>query len=180
MGPEVLLLLLIPALAGKKKRRSPPGWWDKCDFADYGPSTAKRIRKYVGWMYQAADEWDVDPDMIAGIVTTESNWTSTAHSSVGAMGLMQIMPGTAEHRSHKTGIPNKPWDPKTNLRLGCAGIASYLEKWGNYDLAFASYFAGAGAVQRYIDTNEWPQSVLNYVDKVKKNAQKFRTQRLKC
>jgi len=180
MGPELLLLLFVPAIFGKKKSSARRGWWDDCAFEDYSPKVAERIKKYAGYMYDAAEEWSIDPDILAGLVTTESNWRPTAHSHVGAMGMTQVMPSTAKKRSEQTGIPNNPWDPKTNLRLGAAGIATYVDRWGSYDHALASYFAGSGNVAIYRETDQWPEHVIRYVNAVKRNARKFRDQRLKC
>jgi soluble lytic murein transglycosylase len=100
------------------------------------------------------------------VIHTESGFSPKAESGVGAIGLMQIMPSTARGIAEQTGIPNTPWDPATNLRMGAWMLSSLLRKWEDPELALASYFAGSGNVQKALDGDYWPESYYNYAHAV--------------
>ena len=92
-----------------------------------------------------AERWRIDANMLVAIVTVESRWQTHALSSAGAIGLGQLMPGTAAL------LRVNPRDPKQNL----SGAARYLrgleQRFGSkhYSLVFAAYNAGPMAVKEY-------------------------------
>ena len=92
-----------------------------------------------------AERWRIDANMLVAIVTVESRWHTHALSPAGAIGLGQLMPGTAA----LLGV--NPRDPKQNL----SGAARYLrgleQRFGSkhYSLVFAAYNAGPKAVTEY-------------------------------
>jgi soluble lytic murein transglycosylase-like protein len=112
-----------------------------------------------------AKRWQVSPNILAAIVTVESAWRTHAVSSTGALGLGQLMPGTA------AGLGVNPRDSNENL----SGAAHYLSgllhefasKPNHYELAFAAYNAGPKAVVRYggippyYETQHYVVKVLN-------------------
>ena len=93
---------------------------------------------------EAADRHNVDPALIRAVIETESNWNPGAVSRKGAMGLMQLVPTTAQ----RFGV-NDAFNPKQNVEAGVRYLRTLLERYnGNLDLALAAYNAGEGAVDR--------------------------------
>jgi soluble lytic murein transglycosylase-like protein len=94
-----------------------------------------------------ASHWNIDPNLLAALVTVESRWRTHARSRVGAIGLGQLMPGTA------AALHVDPRNAGQNL----AGSARYLSgllgrysrKSNQFALACAAYNAGPRAVARY-------------------------------
>ena len=97
----------------------------------------------------------VDPFLIAGIIREESLYNPKALSSVGAMGLMQLMPGTANRIARRLGlVPMDREDllqSEVNVRLGVAYVGQLSRDYqGNLIRAVAAYNAGPAAVKRWI------------------------------
>jgi soluble lytic murein transglycosylase-like protein len=92
-----------------------------------------------------AVRWRLDANMLVAIVTVESRWHTQAVSRTGAIGLGQLMPGTAA----LLGVD--PWDPAQNLSGAAQYLSEMIGKFGteHYDLAFAAYNAGPKAVSDY-------------------------------
>jgi soluble lytic murein transglycosylase-like protein len=91
-----------------------------------------------------ANRWRLDANMLVAIVTVESRWHTHAVSRAGAIGLGQLMPGTAA----LLGVD--PHDPADNLSGAAHYLSGLIGKFGsNYDLVFAAYNAGPKAVSEY-------------------------------
>jgi soluble lytic murein transglycosylase-like protein len=93
----------------------------------------------------AARTYDLDPHMIKAVMQTESAFDATAVSPVGAVGLMQLMPGVAAELGVTDAL-----DPRQNIMAGAKYLRQLLDSHkGNVSLALASYNAGPGNVAKY-------------------------------
>jgi soluble lytic murein transglycosylase-like protein len=93
---------------------------------------------------EAAERHHVDPALVRAVIETESNWNPGAMSRKGAIGLMQLIPTTAQRFG-----ANDAFNPKQNVDAGVQYLKRLLERYnGNLDLALAAYNAGEGAVDR--------------------------------
>lgn len=115
---------------------------------------------YADLIAAAAAQHGVDSALVAAVVANESNFDPQAVSPVGAIGLMQIMPGTAA----ELGLL-EPFDAAANLDAGTAYLATMLNRYdGDLSLALAAYNAGPARVDTcwcIPNNGETPQYVVN-------------------
>jgi soluble lytic murein transglycosylase-like protein len=112
---------------------------------------------------EAANRYELDPDLIRAIIRAESAFDVFAVSSAGAQGLMQLMPEVADELDVMD-----PFDPRQNILGGARYLRWLLDRHhGDLELAVASYNAGPGAVDRYNGIPPFRETV-NYVKSVKR------------
>lgn len=121
---------------------------------------------------QAAHENRIDYELLQAVIATESGFDATAVSPKGAVGLMQIMPATAQRYGvagdRKTPVEQKLADPRVNIRVGARYLRYLMTLFpGQLELALAAYNAGEGAVLRagsrvpnYRETQSYVRTVL--------------------
>lgn len=116
---------------------------------------------------QAARRHNVEPELIHAVVRAESGYNDLAVSRTGAMGLMQLMPGTAD----LVGVRDA-FEPSQNIDGGTRYLRMMLDRFGDASLALAAYNAGPGAVEDhggippYRETQDYVQKVFRFRDEL--------------
>jgi soluble lytic murein transglycosylase-like protein len=117
----------------------------------------------------AATSNGIDPALLKGLVAQESGFDPNARSGAGAVGLTQLMPGTAA----ALGVTD-PTDPAQSLQGGARYLREQLDRFGGDErLALAAYNAGPGAVSKYGGVPPYAETQ-GYVNKVLANAAGYR------
>lgn len=121
-------------------------------------------RRHALMVQRLAPRFGIDPRLALAIVRTESNFDPAARSPRNALGLMQLIPDTAERFGVRDAL-----DPEQNLRGGLAYLKLLLAQFkGDVALAAAAYNAGEGSVARYrgvppfAETQEYVRRVLAF------------------
>ncbi|MBO7527827.1 MAG: transglycosylase SLT domain-containing protein, partial [Clostridia bacterium] len=101
-------------------------------------STAQEISSIL---WEQALKHNLDYHFVLGIITTESRFNINAKSYCGAIGLMQIMPRTAQYiaKKYKIEYDENLYDIETNIKIGVAYLSHLKKKFNNYELVAAGY-----------------------------------------
>ncbi len=112
--------------------------------------------EYLVMARAAATQHGVPEDLFLRLIQQESGWKPTALSHKGAIGLAQLMPGTARV------LRVDPHDPRQNLEGGARYLAQQYREFGSWRLALAAYNAGPAAVKKYGGVPPYSETT-NYV-----------------
>lgn len=108
-------------------------------------------KDYSEYVEKYSKIYEVDEKLIYAIIKNESNFDNQAVSSVGAVGLMQIMESTAEDVAKDLQIEEYDLhSPEDNIKIGTKYFSYLLEKYEKPSLALAAYNAGFGNVDNWI------------------------------
>lgn len=122
--------------------------------------------KYYNVVFMKSSKYGIDPFLVMAVIKAESNFDPNAISKVGAIGLMQLMPQTAEYIAKKIGyIDYQISNPQINIEMGCWYLANLMSNYkGDVDNVLAAYNGGNYSK----DTLMKNLSIKKYVEKVKK------------
>ena len=139
-------------LLGAEARRTVPGKADAWTGLLTWLEIAPEVRVVMPWLREAARAQGVDIELLKAVITVESGFRSDAVSPRGALGLMQMMPSSAER--YATGpealrpVELRLLDARTNIHTGARMLADLVRRYGGIDIALAAWNAGEGRVQR--------------------------------
>lgn len=145
--------------------------------------------KYRELIEQYGDKYDISYELLAAVIYTESGFDENAVSGVGAVGLMQLMPTTAEEIAWRLGEDYSTVnikDPETNIAYGSFYL-NYLYRYlgENWDTACAAYNAGIGKVSSWLKDSAYSDDGVslksipiaetdNYIKRINKYKQKYK------
>jgi soluble lytic murein transglycosylase-like protein len=122
---------------------------------------SNKSAQYDASINEHSTRMGVSADLVRAVIQVESAFNPKAVSTKGAMGLMQLMPATAQ----ELGVDN-PFEPDQNIRGGVAYLKRLLVRYDNrVELALAAYNAGMGNVEKYGDVPPFAET-RNYVKKI--------------
>lgn len=116
---------------------------------------------YKDEIQRSAQRYQIDPHLIAAVIRVESNYKAEAVSPKGALGIMQVMPDTAQWILKKEDfgaitVEDIGRNPEAGIRIGTWYIQELLRQFdGNLNLSLAAYNAGPGKVKQWVDDNVW-------------------------
>ncbi len=121
---------------------------------------------------RATEDKGITPSYAMAIARQESAWNPKAQSPVGAAGLMQVMPRTAQHTVQLYGIPgytspSQLFDPQTNITIGTSYLESVYQQFGrNRILSSAAYNAGPSRVNTWLGNTDGRVDAVAFVESI--------------
>ena len=113
---------------------------------------------YIEIIEKNAEKYNIDADLILALIKAESNFQGKAVSNKGALGLMQIMPSTAKNvidinrlEIDKNNLEQELLIPEKNIEIGTAYLSMLFKKYDSIKVVIASYNAGIGTVDNWIE-----------------------------
>ena len=150
------------------------GSFAHCDGASYAPTwwLDRRVEQRRAFYFESvsavACEFGVPTALLDAVIAQESGYKYWVVSPAGAMGMMQIMPGTARG----LGL-NAPFDVMANLRAGARYLRQQLDRFGRVDLALAAYNAGPHRESLRQGRVPMISETLNYVATITQNWERM-------
>jgi soluble lytic murein transglycosylase len=156
------VLALVAAAFALYVYETEPDWYER----------ARYPLEYEQIVVGHAENYDLEPQLVAAVIYQESKFDADAVSDSGAVGLMQLLPETAQGIADRTG--GTGWherdllNPELNVRYGSWYLRHLLDKYGDEELALAAYNAGQTNVDRWRAQGvgiQFPET-RHYVDRV--------------
>jgi soluble lytic murein transglycosylase len=146
----ILVTALVAVVAGAflYVNETNPPWYERLRYPLH----------YSEYVRAHAQEHGLDPALLAAVIYQESKFDAGAKSGSGAIGLMQLTPGTAKGIAIRTGghafRTNDLYNPEINIRYGAWYLDNLFKKYGSEKLVLAAYNAGQGNVDRWRASHE--------------------------
>ena len=133
--------------------------------------------KFKNIVVQNAKVYSLEPALVYAVIKAESNFDEKAKSNSNALGLMQLLPTTANWIAEELNVSfneSDLFDPEVNVRFGCFYLRYLYDKFGDTDVVVAAYNAGETKVKDWLGENgklnvekiDYPET-RNYLKKVK-------------
>jgi len=133
--------------------------------------SSPKIDRWQSFIEAASVRFRISPDWIRAVMARESAGLTALHgapivSSAGAMGLMQLMPGTWSDMRARYGLGNDPFDAHDNVFAGTAYLREMFDRYGFPNL-FAAYHAGPGRTDAYLSGRKpLPEATKTYLESI--------------
>jgi soluble lytic murein transglycosylase-like protein len=133
------------------------------------PATPERIDQWRPWIAEAAQRFDIPQAWIVAVMRAESGGRTHLNgvpitSKAGAMGLMQLMPGTYRELARAHGLGPDPYDPRDNILAGAAYLSALRARFG-YPGLLAAYNAGPARYAAHLETGApLPAETRRYIE----------------
>jgi peptidoglycan lytic transglycosylase len=138
------VVVVVAAGAFAYLQRTEPAWWARLWYP----------LRYEAIVRGHAENYKLQPALLAAVIEQESKFRSDARSPAGAIGLMQLQPATAKGIALRTGghkfVVSDLYDPEINVRYGAWYLRHLLDKYGDEETALAAYNAGQANVNDWI------------------------------
>jgi soluble lytic murein transglycosylase-like protein len=133
----LLAMMAVSAISPEARAKVPPS-----------PLRQLRLEYISSYVEEAASKERLEPALLRAVIKVESNFNHKAESPVGAKGLMQMMPATAQEVAGVKALDSR--NPRANVMAGARYLRSLINQFsGDLRLALAAYNAGPGAVLRH-------------------------------
>ncbi len=130
----------------------------------------KRDREIPDWILAQSKRYSYDPLFLTALIITESSFNNWALSHRGAMGLMQILPGTGRAMAGETRVKWKGkstlYDPRINIALGSYYLNKLRQRFGDLKLALEAYNHGPSRLEGYLKRGMRPSKYSKKVLKI--------------
>ncbi|HML92968.1 lytic transglycosylase domain-containing protein [Methyloceanibacter sp.] len=134
------------------------------------PVQAASVDHWQSHINEASKRFEIPASWIRAVITAESNGDRHAVSRKGAMGLMQLMPGTWKELSDEHDLGSDPFDPRANIMAGTAYLKAMYDRFGHPGL-FAAYHAGPTRYDAYLrGKRRLPRETQRYLVNLAKTA----------
>lgn len=131
------------------------------------PAATATAHPYAVLVTEAAQRFAIPEAWIWAVMRVESNGDPAAVSRAGAMGLMQIMPGTWGQLTTRYGLGDNPWDVRANIHAGAAYLREMVTRYRDLTTALAAYNAGPGRIDDWRRRGRpLPAETIAYVAKI--------------
>ena len=125
--------------------------------------------KYKKLALSYAKDYGVSGELVLAIIKTESGYNKNALSNKGAVGLMQVLPSTADYIAKKLDYIEDfdLYSPDINVKFGTYYLAYLLDKFKSEDVAICAYNAGEGTVLKWGLTEDFSVEKIKYLETLK-------------